>query len=195
MPTQTGDNLTELLRTLRYGDKSAESNLIPVLYDELHAIATRLMRRERSDHTLQPTALVGEAYIRLMSGRETDWKNRAHFFGVAAQVMRHFLVDYARMRLSGKRGAASVRVTIDDAMIVDPNRLGELLELEEALTQLEAEDPRALQVVVCRFYGGLSIDEIAEIMHVSARTITREWNFGRAWLKAELSTRRHGRKQ
>lgn len=195
MSTQTGDNLTELLRTLRYGDKSAESNLIPVLYDELHAIACRLMRHERADHTLQPTALVGEAYIRLMAGQETNWKNRAHFFGVAAQVMRHFLVDYARARLTGKRGAESVRVTLDDALIVDPSRLGELLELEEALTRLEAEDSRALQVVVCRFYGGLSIDEIAEVLQVSPRTVTREWNFGRAWLKAELSTRRHGRKK
>lgn len=194
MPKESGEQLTELLQALRFGDKSTESRLVPLLYDELHAIATRLMRLERGDHTLQPTALVNEAYLRLLTGRETEWKNRAHFFGVAAQVMRHFLVDYARQRLSRKRGAGAMRLVVADALIVDPSRLGELLELEDALNRLEAEDPRALKVVVCRFYGGLSIDEIAEIMHVSTRTVQRDWNFGRAWLKTELSAGRNGRK-
>lgn len=195
MRAHSGEHLTELLRNLRVGDKAAESQLIPVVYGELHAIAARLMRQERPDHTLQATALVNEAYIRLMGDHETDWKDRAHFFGVAAQVMRHYLVDYARQRLSHKRGAGVVQLTLDDALIVAPDRLGDLLELEEALNRLEAEDPRALKVVVYRFYGGLSTDEIAEIMQVSSRTVKRDWNFGRAWLKTELGAKGHGRKQ
>ena len=195
MPAHSAEQVTELLQNVRFGDKTAESRLIPMVYGELHAIAARLMRQERADHTLQATALVNEAYIRLMADHNTDWKDRAHFFGVAAQVMRHFLVDYARQRLSHKRGAGVVQLTIDDALIVAPDRLGDLLELEEALDRLEAEDPRALKVVVYRFYGGLSVDEIAEIMQVSSRTVKREWNYGRAWLKIELGAKGHGRKQ
>jgi RNA polymerase sigma factor (TIGR02999 family) len=180
------ENITQLLRDVRTGDKNAEARLIELVYDELHEIAARNLRRERPGHTLQATALVNEAYMRLTSLKETDWKSRAHFFAVAAQVMRHILVDYARNRLSEKRGAGLPALPIDEALTFSDDRLEQLLVLEDALQKLEIQDSRANQVVVMRFYGGLSMEEIAEVLQVSARTVKRDWNYGRAWLKSEL---------
>jgi RNA polymerase sigma-70 factor, ECF subfamily len=189
MPPDEREEITQVLHKLQAGDKQAESQLICLVYKELHAMAAQLMRRERPDHLLQPTALVNEAYIRLASHRDTGWRSRAHFFGVAAQVMRHILVDYARQRRTGKRGAGLETLIIDEALVMSPDRLEELLILEDALEKLEAEDARAGQVVVFRFYGGLTVEEIAEVMHVSPRTVKRDWKYGRAWLKAELGVR------
>jgi RNA polymerase sigma factor (TIGR02999 family) len=180
------ENITQLLRDIRTGDKNAEARLIELVYDELHEIAARNLRRERPGHTLQATALVNEAYMRLTSLKETDWKSRAHFFAVAAQVMRHILVDYARNRLSEKRGAGLPALPIDEALTFSDDRLEQLLVLEDALQKLENQDSRANQVVVMRFYGGLSMEEIAEVLQVSTRTVKRDWNYGRAWLKSEL---------
>ena len=157
-----------------------------VVYTELHAMAVRFMRSERKDHTLQPSALVNEAYMRLMGGANMAWQDRAHFFGTAAQVMRHVLTDYARHRLAGKRGAGAAALPIEEALIVSPDRLEEVLVLEDALTRLEKQDARSFQVVIYRIYGGLEIAEIAEIMQLSPRTVRRDWQFGQAWLKAEL---------
>jgi RNA polymerase sigma-70 factor, ECF subfamily len=189
-PLDPGEDITQILQSLRKGDKKAESHLISLVYDELHAMAAQLMRGERADHMLQPTALVNEAYIRLLARRETDWQSRAHFFGVASHVMRHILVDYARQRLSGKRGLGIPSLAIDETLAVPAGRLEELLALEDALQKLEAEDPRATQVVVFRFYGGLTVEEIAEVMKLSPRTVKRDWQYGRAWLKTELGPRK-----
>jgi RNA polymerase sigma factor (TIGR02999 family) len=183
------DEITQLLRNVRAGDKAAESRLIELVYGELREIAARYLRRERRGHTLQATALVNEAYVRLVALRETDWKSRAHFFAVAAQVMRHILVDYARNRLSEKRGSGQPAMPLDEALTFSDDRLEQLLVLEDALQKLEVHDARANQVVVMRFYGGLSTDEIAEVLQVSVRTVKRDWNYGRAWLKSELGPR------
>jgi RNA polymerase sigma factor (TIGR02999 family) len=180
------EDVTQILRSLRGGDSGAQSRLMSLVYRELHEIAARLMRRERRDHTLQATALVNEAYVRLAAKREADWTDRAHFYGVAAQVMRHILVDHARQRLSRKRGAGAGALRLDEALVIAPNRLEDLLVLEDALSKLEQEDPRASRVVVYRFFGGLTVEEIAEIMRLAPRTVKRDWNYARAWLKAEL---------
>jgi RNA polymerase sigma-70 factor (ECF subfamily) len=183
------EDVTQLLRSLGAGDKAAESRLISLVYHELYAIAARLMRHERPDHTLQPTALVNEAYLKLVNQRDTDWKDRSHFFGTAAQVMRHILIDWARQNLAGKRGGGRAFKTLDEVMVIAPSRLEDLLILEDALQRLEIEDPRAGQVFVLRFYGGLGVDEVAEIIQFSPRTVKRDWDYGRAWLKAELKPR------
>jgi RNA polymerase sigma factor (TIGR02999 family) len=190
MVERAEQDITKLLNDLRTGDKAAESRLIPLVYRELHARAFRFMRNERAGHTLQPSALVNEAYIRLIAGPKRDWKNRAHFFGVATQVMRHVLTDYARQRLAQKRGAALTPIAIDDVYVTAPNRLEELLVLEDALQVLGELDPRVLQVVTFRIYGGLGIEEIAEILQLSPRTIKRDWSYGQAWLKAELAPKK-----
>ena len=183
------EDITQLLQSLRTGDKAAESRLVSLVYRELYAIASRLMRHERPDHTLQPTALVNEAYLKLVCQRDTDWKDRRHFFGTAAHVMRHILIDLARQHLAGKRGGGSTFKTLDEVMAISPGRLEDLLVVEDALQRLEIEDPRAGQVFVLRFYGGLDVEEVAEIVQLSTRTVKRDWNYGRAWLKAELKSR------
>ena len=188
-PPDAANDITQMLQRIRKGDKQAESRLISLVYGELHAMAAKLMRREKADHILQPTALVNEAYIRLLAQRETDWQNRAHFFCVASQVMRHILVDYARQRLSGRRGGGMVSVTINETLVVSNSRLEELLVIEDALQDLETEDPRVARVVVFRFFGGLSAEEIAEVMQLSPRTVQRDWQYGRAWLKRKLGSR------
>ena len=182
-----GDDVTALLKGLRSGDKSAESELVALVYRELKKIASRLMRKERPDHTLQTTALVNEAYIRLVGDREVEWHDRAHFYGVAAQVMRHILVDYARQRLCEKRGGGAGLLPLDEALVITSSKWEDLLALEAALERLEREDPRVNQVVVFRFFGGLSVEEVAEVLKISARTVKRDWNYGRAWLRTELA--------
>ncbi len=180
------EEITNLLFRLRSGDREAESRLLSAVYDELHRIASRYMRQERSQHTLQTTALVNEAYLRLVDQRRVDWKNRAHFFGVAAQLMRRILVDHARHRSRGKRGGGLEPLILDEALAFSPERATEVVELDEALSRLTENDPRAGRVVELRFFGGLTIEETAEVLRVSPRTVKREWRFARAWLRTQL---------
>jgi len=181
------EDITQLLDSVRAGDKDAESRLISMVYAELHVIASRQIQRERTGHTLQTTALVNEAYVKLFAEPQENWKNRVHFFALASQVMRHILIDYARTKFAGKRGGGAKFVPIEEALTISEDRLEELLILEDALTKLEHHDSRVTQVVVMRFYGGLDVDEIADYLQVSVRTVKRDWKYGRTWLKAELS--------
>jgi len=181
------EDITQLLDSVRAGDKEAESRLISLVYAELRAIASRQIHRERTGHTLQTTALVHEAYVKLFAQPQQSWKDRVHFFAFASQVMRHILIDYARTKFAGKRGGGSKVVPLDEALIISEDRLEELLILEDALAKLEHHDSRVTQVVVMRFYGGLDIEEIADFLQVSVRTVKRDWKYGRTWLKAELS--------
>ncbi len=181
--------VTRLLNRLQRGDKHAEGELITCVYHELKTLAAVYMRRERSDHTLQPTALVNEAYLRLTGQKTVTWQNRAHFFAVAAQVMRRVLVDYARNRRALKRAAAADAISLDEAFVFTKERSGDLLALDEALDRLAQQDRRAHRVIELRFFGGLSVDETAEVLGVSSRTVKREWSFGRAWLKGELDSK------
>ena len=181
------EEITLLLSEARAGDKDAESRLIAAVYNELHRLAARYLSQERPGHTLQATALVHEAYMRLFSDSSTDFESRAHFFGMAAQVMRHILIDYARQRLAGKRGSGKLPLSLENALVVADDRLEQLLVLEDALLRLERHDSRVNQVVVMRFYGGLTLDEIAEVLQISSRTVKRDWKYGQTWLKAELA--------
>jgi RNA polymerase sigma factor (TIGR02999 family) len=183
------EDITLLLNSTRAGDKDAESRLISLVYAELRHIAARQLHRERPGHTLQTTALVNEAYVKMFTSSQTTWKDRAHFFGFAAQVMRHILIDHARTHLARKRGGGTRLLPLDEAIVVSPDRLEELLVLEDALLNLEQHDPRVGRVVVMRFYGGLDVDEIAYVLQISTRTVKRDWNYGRAWLKAELTSK------
>jgi RNA polymerase sigma-70 factor, ECF subfamily len=185
----SADDITELLHKMREGDGEAERRLMSLVYGELHGIAVHLMRAEHSDHILQPTALVNEAFLRLAAHRQTNWKDRAHFFAVASQVMRHVLVDYARQRLSYKRGAGLQPVNADLAVVVSEDRLEHLLVLDDLLHKLEADDARAAQVVMYRLFGGLGVEEIAQVMKISSRSVKRDWQYGRAWLKARLDSK------
>ena len=179
--------ITILLRELSGGNKSAADRLIPLVYPDLKRLAQRYMRRERADHTLQPTALVNEAYLRLVGGSEVDWKNRAHFFGVAAQLMRRILVDHARERHAAKRGGpGQQKISLDGALCYNYEDPDELLAVDEALDRLSAFDPRQARIVELRFFVGLSIEEAAEVLGFSSRTIKREWDIARAWLRGEL---------
>ncbi len=182
-------DVTRLLNRLQQGDRKAESLLIPLVYDELRRLASVYMRRERPGHTLQSTALVHEAYIKLSDQKKVSWRNRAHFFAVAAQLMRRILVDHARARLARKRGSRPDLIPVDEAFAFTPERSNDLLALDEALNRLGEKDPRTLQVVELRFFGGLTVEQTAEAMGISARTVKREWNFSRAWLRAELEAK------
>ena len=184
-------DVTELLTAWRGGDASAASQLLPIIYDELHRCAARAMRRESVGHTLQPTALVNEVYLRLVNQTRAGWQNRAQFFGVAAQLMRRILVDYARARAAEKRGGGLQAVTLDDVHdAIDASSTPDamqILELNDALIKLEALDPDQARVVELRYFTGLNIEETAEALGVSASTVKREWNVARAWLRRELS--------
>lgn len=187
MDPAPGD-ITALLSDLRNGDRSAEARLVPLVYAELHRIAARYARRERSGHTLQPTALVHEAYMRLV-GDDRRWTDRRHFFAVASSLMRNILVDYARSRNAAKRGGGA-RVELKDSdRSQPPGRLEDLLSLDEALSRLSKLDERQCRIVEMRFFGGLSEEEIAEVLGISARTVKRDWTLARAWLHNELSRR------
>ena len=178
---------TELLLAWSNGDESAFDRLVPLVHRELRVLARRYMRRERPDHTLQATALVNEAYVRLIDVNRIQWQNRAHFLAVAAQTMRRILVDFARNRHRQKRGGDVVRVTIDDAKEIAQERGADLVALNDALTALASFDPRMGQVVELRFFGGLSVQETADVLKVSPETVMRDWKTAKVWLLRELS--------
>ena len=180
---------TELLRAWAGGDRKALDQLTPRVYDELRRIAGHFLQNERSGRTLQTTALVHEAYLKLIDVKNVDWQHRAHFFAVSAQIMRHILLDRARRRIAAKRGGALPRVNLDELPEVGLERGRELIALDDALTTLAEIDPRKARVIELRFFGGLSVDETAEVLKVSPDTVLRDWRLGRAWLLAELSDR------
>lgn len=182
----TANDVTSLLVSWRSGDPQALHSLMPLIYAELRQIAARHLRRERSDHTLQPTALVHEAFMRLIDQQGVDWQNRAHFFGVAAEVMRRILVDHARRRQAEKRGGGAMTVALQDGMDWPDGRDLEIVALDDALDALAQLDPQQSKVVELRFFAGLSVEETAEVLGVSATTVKREWRMARAWLVREL---------
>jgi RNA polymerase sigma factor (TIGR02999 family) len=180
-------SLTQLLRDVKDGDKRAVDQLVPVAYAELRRLADSYLRRERSDHTLQPTALVHEAYMRLVGQDQPDYRNRAHFFGVAAQLMRQILVDHARMRNAGKRGGGEAKLGLEAVAQSSDSRPDAFLDLDRALSKLEERDPRKARVIEMRFFGGLTAEESAKLMDVSVETIRRDLRLGQAWLQRELA--------
>jgi RNA polymerase sigma factor (TIGR02999 family) len=178
---------TALLLAWGGGDQAALDHLLPLVHDELRRLARRHMRGERPDHTLQATALINEAYLRLIQIHAVRWQNRAHFFAMASRVMRRILVDAARARRYQKRGGGAERVSLDEALIVSNEPTQDLVALDDALTALAALDLRRSQVVEMRFFGGLSVDETAEALHVSADTVMRDWRLAKVWLLRQLS--------
>jgi RNA polymerase sigma factor (TIGR02999 family) len=178
---------TGLLLAWSQGDSGALDSLVPLVHAELHRLAVAYMRRERADHTLQPTALVNEAYLRLMDVTRIQWQDRAHFLAVAAQTMRRILVDFARQRRSQKRGGDVVQLSLDDASDVGQEKAMDLVALNDALSTLASFDPRMSQVVELRFFGGLTVEETAHVLDVSPETVMRDWKTAKAWLLRELA--------
>jgi RNA polymerase sigma-70 factor, ECF subfamily len=181
-----GNEITQLLLAWGSGEEKAFEKLAPLVYAELHTLARRYMAGERPGHTLQTTALVNEAYLRLVDASRVQWQNRAHFFAVSAQLMRRILVDFARSRNYAKRGGAAQRLSLDEAPPVAVERGADLIALDDALTALSAFDPRKAKVVELRFFGGLTEDETAEVLKVSSDTVTRDWRLAKVWLRREL---------
>jgi len=181
--------VTQLLLELREGNRAAVDGLTPLVYRELKRIAGAQLPNERPGHTLQATALVHEAYLKLVGQRDVAWQNRAHFYGVAAQVMRRILLDYAKARVRDKRGGVIRRTLLDEALLVSEERASSLVVIDEALTRLEQLDPRQAKVVELRFFSGLSVEETGEAMGISAPTVKREWAMAKAWLYRELAAR------
>lgn len=179
--------ITRLLAEWRGGDGTAFEKLIPLVELELHRLARHYMRQERPGHTLQTTALLDDAYLRLAETAQPQWQNRAHFFAVAAQVMRRIMVDHARQRRAAKRGGSAIKVQLDEGAAVTPSRADELLALDEALEKLAAFDKRKAEVVEMRYFGGLTMEEIADVLKIHVNTVTRDWRAARAWLSAALS--------
>jgi RNA polymerase sigma-70 factor, ECF subfamily len=184
-------DVTVLLSALTRGDEAAASKLVPVVYDELRRLAQAYLRRERIDHTLQPTALVHEAYLKLIDQRSVNWQSRAHFFGVSAQLMRRILIDHARGHSRFKRGGEQKKVSLDDVVVYAEREADELIAVDDSLNLLARIDPRQARVVELRFFGGLSVEEAADVLGVSPKTIKREWSVAKAWLSADLKER-HG---
>jgi RNA polymerase sigma factor (TIGR02999 family) len=183
------NQVTQLLVAWTNGDHAALDKLLPLVYDELRRMARHQMRRQRPGHTLQTTALVHEAFLKLVNHPEKQWHNRGHFLGVAARAMRHVLVDYARTRQCAKRGGAFAAVSLEEGAVVSVGRAGELIALDDALSDLAVFDPRKSRVVELLVFGGLSAEEIAQVLKVSADTIRRDWRLARTWLRRELSNK------
>jgi RNA polymerase sigma-70 factor (ECF subfamily) len=179
--------VTALLLSWSDGDQDALARLMPLVYDELRRLALDHLRRERPDHTLQPTALVNEVYLRLVDQRSVSWQTRAQFFGLAARLMRHVLVDHARTRAAAKRGGGASKLSLDEARVAPEEVAAELVALDEALVRLAAVDERKGRVVEMRFFGGLSVEETAEALGVSDKTVMRDWRIAKLWLHRELS--------
>jgi RNA polymerase sigma-70 factor (ECF subfamily) len=183
--------ITRLLIEWGKGNQSALNQLMPLVYAELHRMARRYMAMQNPAHTLQPTALIHEACIRFVGHSDQQWENRAHFFGVAARSMRHVLVDYARNRGSAKRCGANKRVPIDEAAAISSERTAEIVALDDALTDLAKLNSRQSEVVELKYFGGLTVEETAEALHVSPETVMRDWRAAKAWLYVQLSRRSH----
>ena len=183
-PTQP--EITNLLARWSDGDRAALDKLFPLVFGELRRLAHRYMRREKPGHMLQTTALVNEAYLRLVDQRNVRWQNRAHFFAIASQMMRRILVDHARSRRYDKRGGGVLKISLEEAAVISMERARELVALDDALMALEKIDPRRSRVVEMRFFGGLDNDEIAEVLKIHPNTVTRDWNLARAWLHKEV---------
>lgn len=187
-PTLKPEEITEALKAWSAGDRAAAERFMPLIYDELRRQAHRYLNRERPNHTLQTTALVHEAYLRLIEQNSTDWQNRAHFFGLAAHMMRRILVNYAVNRNREKRGGKNEQVELDEATtIVSDSNVIDLLALDGALTRLEKLDARQARVVELRYFSGLTVEQTAEVLEISPATVKREWSMAKAWLRAELS--------
>jgi len=179
--------VTRLLLAWNDGDETALEKLLPLVYDELRHLAKRRMRLERPDHTLQTTALINEAYLRLVDLRNVQWQNRAHFFALCAGLMRRILVDFARSRHYAKRGGGAQPVSLDESLVVSPKHSTDLVAVDDALKALAKVDARKAQVVELRFFGGLTVEESAEVLKVSPETVRRDWRLAKAWLLRELS--------
>ena len=187
MPTTSPQEVTQLLADWGRGDRSAFDKLFPLVHDELRRIARRQMSQERPGHTLQATALVNEAYLKLAGNEGFEWRDRAHFFAVSAQVMRHVLIDHARAHARDKRGGGAVQVSLNDAVAIDNGRAEQIVALDEALRFLEDVDPQKGRIVELRYFGGLSVEETAEVLKISERTVRREWRRSKAWLYRMIS--------
>jgi RNA polymerase sigma factor (TIGR02999 family) len=187
MTASYSQEVTALLVAWSKGDQSALDALVPLIHAELYRLAKRYMRKQSPDHLLQPTALVNEAFLRLIDWKNAEWKNRAHFFGVSAQIMRRILVDFARKRSSARHGGH--HVPLDEGLLAAKTRSADLVALDDALNELEKHDPRKSRIVEMRFFGGLSVEETAEVLKVSPVTVMREWNKAKAWLYRELIDR------
>ena len=185
--TPSPHEVTQLLKDWSNGNQAALDELTPLVYEELHRLAHQYMKRENPGHVLQTSGLVNEAYLRLVDQKRVQWENRAHFFGIAAQLMRRILVDYARKRDNTRRGGGEVHVPLDEAMIAAHEQAVGLLALHEALQHLTTIDSRQSELVELRFFGGLTIEETAEVLKVSPGTVMREWTFAKAWLQREMS--------
>jgi len=183
------EEITQLLMTWSQGDQAALDKLIPLVYPELRKMARRYMSRESPEHTLQTSALINEAYLRLVDRQAVEWQDRGHFFAMAAQIMRHILIDHARSHLYSKRGGGAQHLALDELEVVSKERATELVALDDALTTLARIDERKSKIVELRFFGGLSVEETAEALKLSAVTIMREWRAAKAWLHREVSSR------
>ena len=187
MTTPSSQEVTRLLLAWRNGDQEALERLTPLVYAELRRMAHRFMRRERPDHTLQSSALVNEAYIRLIDCHQVDWQNRAHFFGIAAQMMRQILIDHARRHARARRGGGLRQVSFEETAVVSVERAAELIALDDALNDLAAFDISKSRIVELRFFGGLTNEEVGEVMGMTLRTVEREWRKAKAWLRRAIS--------
>lgn len=187
MTPPTQQEVTELLLAWHSGDKAALDQLVPLVYDQLHAAAHRYLNRERAGHVLQTTALVNEVYLRLVDAQRVPWQNRAHFFAISAQLMRQILVDFARRRQKLKRGGQAHQVSFDEALTIVPERSADLVALDDALRALEQLSPRQSKIVELRFFGGLTEEETAEVLGISPRTVRGDWSLAKVWLLREMS--------
>jgi RNA polymerase sigma-70 factor (ECF subfamily) len=187
MATRSPEGVTQLLERWSHGDEEALGQLMPLVYNELHRLAGAYLRRERREHTLQPTALINETYLKLIDQRHPNWKNRAQFFGVAAQLMRRILVDHARRHHASKRGGDRLNVSLRNVGAFGNQPDADILTLHDTLDQLAKIDPEQSRLVELRFFGGLTIEETAEVMEVSHATVEREWQIAKAWLKREFT--------
>jgi RNA polymerase sigma factor (TIGR02999 family) len=185
----SSDDVTQLLIAWGNGDEHARDQLMPLVYEELHRLAHKHIRTERPGHTLQTSALVNEAFVRLVDQKDAHWQNRAHFFAIAAQMMRRILVDYARSRGYAKRGGNARQVTLNEELVMSDQRTSEVVALDEALGELANIDERKSKVVELRFFGGLSIEETADVLSVSPGTVMRDWTLAKAWLKRAMTGR------
>ena len=186
-PSASSHEVTKLLVDWSNGDQSALDRLMPLVYDELRRLAHHYISRERPGHTLQTTALVNEAYLRLVNQKNVHWENRAQFFGLAAKLMRHILIDHARSLAYAKRGGGARKVSLDEAAILSSEQAADLIALDDALEKLAREFPRKCRIVELRYFGGMTVEEAAEVLQVSPVTVMRDWNVAKAWLHRELS--------